>query len=396
MGEVKKANPVTLFIGMIMFAFFSSAHTQISSPVISSMVENLNITNTTAVGMISTLPSLTCIPTVLVCGKLCEKINKKLVWLIGAIIWAIGGYCATFSDSITMVLIFRGILGVGCGLVIPLVTAIPVDYYPSARAASQIGINTGIAGLWGALLGMLSGALASSGWHTAFALHLLAIPVVVIGYICVPSRPTVLPAAPSSAEAPAAGKAKLSPVVFLYAVIICVSMLPIMACWSYASVFIAEEALATEAQAGTAISMITLFSAVSSLLYGKLAAFFKKFMLAFGFACIALAFVFLLLFDSYATVIIGLAFLGLSMGLLVPYVLSGAAMASSLAAQTMAQSVVLCGTYAGQFLSSVWYTLATWITGSTSARAVFNFNMWVSIALTALFIVMALFKKKEN
>ena len=140
-------------------------------------------------------------------------------------------------------------------------------------------------------------------------------------------------------------------------------MLPIMACWSYASVFIAEEALATEAQAGTAISMITLFSAVSSLLYGRIAAFFKRLLPAFGFGCIALAFVFLLLFRSYATVIIGLAFLGLSMGILVPYVLAGAAMASSLERQTMAQSIVLCGTYAGQFLSSVWYTLATWITG---------------------------------
>lgn len=395
MQERRNSNPVTLFIGMIMFSFFSSAHTQIASPVISAMVADLGITSTTAVGMISTLPSLTCIPSVLICGKLCEKASKKFVWVVGAAIWLVGGYGAALFDNITMVLVFRGILGVGCGLVIPLVTAIPVDYYPGSKAATQIGVNTGIAGLWGALLGILSGALAGSGWQTAFLLHLAAIPVVVIGCICVPSKPTVLPET-SSGTAVEQDKGKLPGVVFLYAIIICVSMLPIMACWSYASVFIAEESLATEAQAGTAISMITLFSAVSSLLYGKIAAFFKRLLPAFGFGCIALAFVFLLLFRSYATVIIGLAFLGLSMGILVPYVLAGAAMASSLARQTMAQSIVLCGTYAGQFLSSVWYTLATWITGSTSARAVFNFNMWVSIALTALFIVTALFRKKEN
>lgn len=398
MITVKKTNPIVLAIGMLMFSFFSTAHVQIAAPTVAAMAADLRVTDTTLIGMIMNLPSLTCIPTVLVCGKLCERMSKKTVWVIGATIWVVGGVGAIFFDNIIPVLVFRAVIGIGAGLVIPLVSAIVADYFPSEKVVGRMGINLGSSGLWAALMAALSGTLLAYGWRASYALHLIAIPIVIIGFLCVPKEPIVQAQTIANVSDDNADRKKghMPPIVYLYSIVIGITLLPIRACWSYASIFSAEEGMATAAQTALALSLLSLFSAASAMSYGKISAIFKRFTFTAAMVILVLSCVIILYAKGVVALFISMGLLGLMQGMFMPGFLHGAASAVPPHKQTLAQSVVLVGVYIGEFLSSIWYTLGTAIMGSTTARAVFTFNMWFVVGMVVISVIVALKKTKNS
>lgn len=391
----KNVNQAAIFVGMLMWAFFSSVHMNIASPAISDMVSDLAITNSTVAGMLTTLPSLTCIPTVLLCGKLCESVNKKYVWAIGVIIWILGGFGATWFHTAGMVLVFRGILGLGVGLVVPLLSAIPLDFYEGKRAATQVGIQLGVSGIWAGIAAAVAGMLMSHGWRAAFSLHLVAIPVLILGFLLIPKKPTVTDS--STAEVPegeVVDKGKLGGVVLLFALMLLLFMLPYYTGYGYVALLAEAEQTATAAQIGAGFSAASICAAIVAICFGFIQRIFKFATASVGCLVLLIGYV-LILAGQPGTIIVGLAFLGMSAPLLIPNCLSRAAQSTSLAKQTMAQSIVLIGMYLGMFLAAPWYTLCEKISGGT-IKDVFKVNIGACVVLMVIFFILMLTYEKRS
>jgi MFS family permease len=390
----KKVNQKVLLAGILAFSFYSTAHMQIAAPVIGILSQDIGETNVTLLGMITTLPSLAFIPANLLFGKLSMTVNKKTLWLIGTILWIVGGGLTPLFHSIVPILVCRALLGVGTGFCIPLVTAIVPDYYEGAKAGAMIGVNTGVAGLWGFLLANASGMLAGYGWRASFMLHFVAFAVLAVGMACVPKKPLVS-GPPQDGNAPKE-KQRLGMTVYVNAVLIGVLMLPILAFWAFSSVYISEEGLGTTAQAGLAISLLTLFSSVAALLTGKIMSITKRFTLFAGCLMLALGFISLVYAQNYAMVIIGVALIGGCQGLLVPYMLIVAAMSSGLEMQALAQSVILIGVFLGQFLASPWFAAINAVFHATGVRDVLAVNLWFCVIIAIVVLAAALVGKKKR
>ncbi len=124
---------------------------------------------------------LACTVTMPLYGRLADAIGRKRVLLAAIVIFCGGSLAASFSHSMTQLIVFRGIQGLGAGGVMPVVLTIIGDIFTLEERAKIQGFFSGV---WGtsSLAGPALGALLvkTLGWRSVFWVNL---PLGTIGLI---------------------------------------------------------------------------------------------------------------------------------------------------------------------------------------------------------------------
>jgi EmrB/QacA subfamily drug resistance transporter len=116
-------------------------------------------------------------------GKLSDIYGRKPIFMIGIVIFLIGSALSGLSQSMGMLIIFRGIQGIGAGALFPVALAIIGDMFtPQERGKYQglFGAVFGIAFIIGPLIG---GFLTEQvSWHWIFYVN---IPIGIVSLIVI-------------------------------------------------------------------------------------------------------------------------------------------------------------------------------------------------------------------
>ena len=72
------------------------------------------------------IPCLVILPATLISGKLMDFMPKKILGMIGIILFLIGGVIPAFMDSISAILVMRAVFGVGVGIVQSTTAPLPL------------------------------------------------------------------------------------------------------------------------------------------------------------------------------------------------------------------------------------------------------------------------------
>src|SRR5688572_20577290 len=116
-------------------------------------------------------------------GKLSDIYGRKPIFMIGIVIFLIGSALSGLSQSMGMLIVFRGIQGIGAGALFPVALAIIGDMFtPQERGKYQglFGAVFGIAFIVGPLVG---GFLTEQvSWHWIFYVN---IPIGIISLIVI-------------------------------------------------------------------------------------------------------------------------------------------------------------------------------------------------------------------
>lgn len=121
--------------------------------------------------------------TVPIFGKLSDLFGRKIVFIIGTIVFLIGSALCGASHSMEQLIIFRAIQGIGAGAIMPVSTTIIGDIYPMEKRAKMfglIGMIWGVAGILGPLVGGFF--VDQVSWHWIFYIN---IPFGIISMILV-------------------------------------------------------------------------------------------------------------------------------------------------------------------------------------------------------------------
>lgn len=89
---------------------------------------------------------LTQVITIPIYGKLADLFGRKLVFIIGTIIFLVGTVACGFAPTMKMLILFRFIQGIGAGAIQPIATTIIGDIYTVRERATIQGY---IASVWG-------------------------------------------------------------------------------------------------------------------------------------------------------------------------------------------------------------------------------------------------------
>ena len=116
---------------------------------------------------------LTSTVTVPVWGRLSDLYGRRIFYLIGIAIFLVGSALSGASQSITQLIIFRAVQGLGAGALIPLSMTINGDLYTLRERTRMQGLFSGVWGL-ASILGPLAGGFITDNisWRWVFYINL--------------------------------------------------------------------------------------------------------------------------------------------------------------------------------------------------------------------------------
>lgn len=134
----------------------------------------------TFIKLIVTLPYLLMIFASLLAGYIKRIFHQRTQIIAGLFLFLIGGLGAGYADSISLILVFRVILGIGAGLVLPFSTGLIGACYSGRIKMRMMGYSSAINAFGIIICSSAAGLLATVSWKYVFNIYWIAVPALVL------------------------------------------------------------------------------------------------------------------------------------------------------------------------------------------------------------------------
>lgn len=257
-------------------------------------------------------PALVGLPFGILAGVLCDRMDKKWIMVIGFAIFTVSAVFGAV-DNIYLFTTLRCLAtGVGWGITNTAALAILADMFPNEDEHGKfVGWYNSAMSIMGALMAAVAGVLAVAAWQNAFIAYWIAVPVLVMLIIFLPSLP---PTSKAKAEegtgkveaAPAGWWTKLIPLAIqVFFVAVCYFVMLYMI-----AVYVMDAEVGDEAFIGMLASAGTIATAVASLVFGAVYKRMKNFVYVPALFIMAACFIIMGFFPNPAITIIGVVVAG--------------------------------------------------------------------------------------
>lgn len=178
--------------GFLKFLIVLIAFQDVAAGVAGSIMADLIVAfpefSPTTVMLIATMPGLFQIFPSLFYGKLANKFSKRGLLITGLILFLIGGIMPFFLSNLFAIIIFRGILGLGVGITLPLSIDIITGFFDGRERDFLIGFGTSTIACVGAIFFQVVGGMLADayGWNYGFLVYLFPIWILAITFLFLP------------------------------------------------------------------------------------------------------------------------------------------------------------------------------------------------------------------
>ena len=350
----------------------------------------------TMIQNIISIPCLVVIPVTIIVGKLMSVMKKKTLALIGILAFLIGGVAPAFADSILLILVFRGILGVGIGIVQPVASALVAEHYEGAERDRIQGNVTSAQMLGCAVMVFAGGWLSNMSWEKSFYVHLLAVLSFVLVLVFIPGGEDKVKESESLKSGESGKKTGITKGAWLWAGTMFLLFIAAQIYSIYLSFLVIDErSLGSPTEAGSGLAFFAIGGFVMGIVYGKLSGILKKRTLAAGMLGILLSYLIIATAGSMILIYLGCLLFGLSLSACMPFIIVSTANSVDSLAAGMAISITMCGQNFAQFLCP--YVINP-IAGSINKTAINQTAFFIGAAMLAVMVVVSLIVsgKKTN
>ena len=369
---MKKIKVVILSLSLI--TVMSGAAT---APALGSIAIYFKDVDPIMIKLIITIPSLFIILTSLLFGQVVSKISTKSIAIIGLILYLVGGCGAGFADNIYFLLLFRIFLGVGVGLIMPLSTGLIPYFFDKNDQSKLMGYSSAMNNLGGIIALGLSGVLVSINWRYSFAVYALGLLELILVILFLPN----VNLQKSNNKIDKGSLKKIIP----YTLLMFVIMMIFYTIATNFSIIMTKESIVPTTLIGVLMSVQNF----SAFLVGiKLSVFINKFkentkyvavsMLLLGFFILGFTY-------SVILIILGLVFLGIGLGIIIPLLNAQISLNIEKEKAPSAMALMSFMLYLGQFLSPIIMSFVIKVLNLSSIRAPFYVSGVIAIILIISF-----------
>lgn len=139
------------------------------------------------VELLSTIPSLFLMMSVLTSSFIARKIGYKKTIMVGIGLVMICGFIPAIVNDFYLIVVSRALLGFGIGLFNSLLVVLVNCLYEGKEKSSLFGIQAAFEGIGGMMITFIAGQLINLNWQAPFYSYLIAIPVFFMFLIFVPN-----------------------------------------------------------------------------------------------------------------------------------------------------------------------------------------------------------------
>lgn len=140
-------------------------------------------TNIQNIQWVITIYSLTIAALTVTGGRLGDIFGRKRMFLVGAVLFAIGSFIASISNSVGILILGESLIeGIGAALMMPATASLVVSNFKGRERAIAFGIWGGVAGAASAIGPILGGYLTTHfDWRWGFRINLFVVAIILIG-----------------------------------------------------------------------------------------------------------------------------------------------------------------------------------------------------------------------
>ena len=269
------------------------------------------------VRLVLTVPALAIVIGSPIAGQVVDSIGRKPLLIGSAILYGIGGTSGFFLNSLMTILWGRALLGLAVAGIMVSATTLIADYYQGESRANFMGLQAAFMGFGGVIFLSAGGYLADINWRFPFLIYLFAwilLPFIIFTLY----EPKFTDDTNNSQVDLNLARFPLKLLLLIYSSVLVMQivfyLIPVQLPF-----YLRNLTGANAAQSGLAIALATLFSAFSSMSYGKIKQKFNYIViLALSFALVGIGYIILGRATMYPIILVGLAITGLGLGLLIP------------------------------------------------------------------------------
>lgn len=178
-AELSKKQKKVVFIGLLLGMLLSSLDTTIVSTAMPKVSASLG--GVEYLSWVFTAYMLAATISIPIFGKLADIYGRKPFYILGISIFLIGSALSGTSQNMTQLIIFRGIQGIGGGMMMSNAQAIIADLFPPAERGKYQGLMGGVFGLASIAGPALGGFITDNlSWRWVFYVN---IPVGIMAII---------------------------------------------------------------------------------------------------------------------------------------------------------------------------------------------------------------------
>ncbi len=319
------------------------------APALGLIKDHFASAPTWQIQFIISLPALFIVFTNLLFSRLCHLFRARTLALAGLLMYAVCGVAPYFFTDMAVILVFRALLGVSVGIIMPLSTGLLSYYYPPEKQGALMGLSAAMNQMGGFVATFLAGFLASISWNCSFLVYLLGLIAVVLVTLFLPNERID---GKSEEKVPGFFERikKFHP-----------SVIGMFLCMSLFFVYPSNFAIITHqvtSLSGQAITIIMVALEVVAFLVGlffaQMVNIFKRQLKYFAPVCYIAAYAVLAFSTSVFGLLCGSFLVGLANGVGVPYLNTIASIKAGKTAATTVMPLISAALYLGQFLSPIY------------------------------------------
>jgi len=353
------------------------------SPALSSIGEYFSDSSELMIKMVVSLPAIFIIPVTLITGRLIFYIKKKTLVYMGLGLYLIGGLGGALATSIVMLLVMRAIIGIGTGLLIPLMRGVIADFFEGDERVKMMGYASAVNNLGGIIATVFAGILTIYGWRYPFLVYIVAFFVLFLVIKYMPDH---------EVETNDGSKAHINKNVWIIGLSHYIVVLIFFSIPSGLSYYITESGLGTGVTTGLLISLITIGSFFTGMNFHRIKEFLKGSTVMVGLGLMTIGMLGTAVFGNLLGISISLFSVGIGLGILAPNIYLKASLESSKKDVTLALAIAACFSFLGQFSSPIINKFIQDIFNYHSADSTFYISVGVGV-FAMILVVMNRFVK---
>ena len=323
----------------------------------------------TQVEMLTTLPTISLLITVLASSWIVKHIGARRATLIGLVLALLAGLVPVFVTQYAVIFISRLLLGVGVGLFNNLAYSLIMAVYDGEERQTMLGFQSAVGTVVNAAAAFIVGLLVTSGWQMAFNVNwLFVVPLILFGLFA--GKIDQLTKVPVADTANTTKKKDTTNVAVLgYVALIATFFAFYFGLMLKLAGFLVEQGLGTAATAAAQLSVMSLLGLVPSLLYGKIYQHLRRLTIPTGLLFAGLGLWAIVSAGTVTMVWFGVSLVGLGLPIFMPAVFGRVAEVQPAGSSNLSSALMLVGINVAVFLSPQILALVTPLTGQTTNKA---------------------------
>ncbi len=333
----------------------------------------------------------------IIVAKAKGKLPKKYVIIfgLGCIVAAATGI-VLFSTQFWTLYLWGALIGISIGLFIPTTASLMMDSFDDDGVRVISGQQTSFINIGGIIMSILGGLLADAIWFGGYLTFYFGVPIIIMCIIFLPTKARIQEAAANESSAPGEDKSKFNWNVAFYGFCIFFFMMCSNVSGTNLSVYVIDQLkIGTAGTTGYISAVQMLGGACSGMLFGKLSAKFKDYMIPIAFLTLCIGFTVLGFASSLVMVFIGAFLTGSAMSMCMPQCMFSISLYVDEHSSTFANAISSSiAPSLGGFLSPVIFTPLTTTLFGEAVSSRYRFLACVTIALCILLFVIMTARKK--